>query len=560
MAISNQKGISFADQYPELLKMWDYAQTPFQPQEVSPHSHKKAWWKCENGHSWQAEIAKITSGQQCPFCANKRVHEGFNDLYTSFPELVKEWDYIKNHISPKEVTVKSHKKVWWLCERGHSWQAAFYSRTAGRGCPYCRAYNHSSFPEKAIYYYVCLYFPDSIPNYKHPLLYGTELDIFIPSLKIAIEYDGAFWHSNAQHDLEKTESCRKNGILLIRIREEGCPSLDDNGAVVISVQKNHYLELEQAVSRVFNEIEKHTGIHVRFDICLERDYDKILALITHMQRQNSVLNQAKFANEWNYIRNSGVSPDSIAANSNHLIWWTCEKGHDYQMSPSQRMTGANCPICAGRRVLAGINDLESQYPNISQEWHYKKNTQKPNEVYAKTKKRVWWICQQGHEWQTSVCNRTVHMSNCPVCGEKRIMKGVNDLETVAPEFLLLWNYEKNTFLPSQVGRGSHVRVWLKCSLGHEWQGSICDEIKRKGCPVCSGKVLVSGTNDLLSRFPSLKEEWNYQKNSVDPRQIGISSKYKAWWVCSTCGHEWQAFVSNRTHHSSGCPKCSRKRK
>ena len=53
-------------------------------------------------------------------------------------QLMKEWHFEKNKgIIPNEITCGSHKKVWWLGECGHEWEAAVYSRSAGNGCPIC---------------------------------------------------------------------------------------------------------------------------------------------------------------------------------------------------------------------------------------------------------------------------------------------------------------------------------------------------------------------------------------------------------------------------------------
>lgn len=54
------------------------------------------------------------------------------------PELLVEWDLERNApLTPKDVTFGSHKKVWWCCKNGHSWQTAVYTRSGGAGCPYC---------------------------------------------------------------------------------------------------------------------------------------------------------------------------------------------------------------------------------------------------------------------------------------------------------------------------------------------------------------------------------------------------------------------------------------
>ena len=48
---------------------------------------------------------------------------GINDLTTLEPLLVKQWSK-KNKIKPTEVSIGSHKKVIWRCEKGHEWEAA----------------------------------------------------------------------------------------------------------------------------------------------------------------------------------------------------------------------------------------------------------------------------------------------------------------------------------------------------------------------------------------------------------------------------------------------------
>ena len=59
-------------------------------------------------------------------------------LGESNPSLAKEWHPTKNvKLSPNDVTPKVRKKVWWICKKGHEWEARIFSRNRGRGCPYC---------------------------------------------------------------------------------------------------------------------------------------------------------------------------------------------------------------------------------------------------------------------------------------------------------------------------------------------------------------------------------------------------------------------------------------
>jgi hypothetical protein len=54
------------------------------------------------------------------------------------PSLAKEWHPTKNGtLTPQDVAPKSHKRVWWICEKGHEWESAVAIRSRSRGCPYC---------------------------------------------------------------------------------------------------------------------------------------------------------------------------------------------------------------------------------------------------------------------------------------------------------------------------------------------------------------------------------------------------------------------------------------
>ena len=116
---------------------WDYEKNTILPTSIRAGSNKKVWWKCEKGHEWQAVISSRNSGVGCPYCAGRKVLKGFNDIATTNPDILNEWDYDKNAISPFEVSFGSEKIVWWKCEHGHEWQAMVGDRVRGRGCPIC---------------------------------------------------------------------------------------------------------------------------------------------------------------------------------------------------------------------------------------------------------------------------------------------------------------------------------------------------------------------------------------------------------------------------------------
>lgn len=124
---------------PELLAEWG-TENRLTPQEITAGSHKSIWWHCEKGHRWQAAPYSRARGAECPYCTNRRVLTGFNDLGTTDPNVAGEWDKQRNgSLTPQKVTRGSNKRVWWQCKSGHVWQAAIFSRTRKRpaGCPIC---------------------------------------------------------------------------------------------------------------------------------------------------------------------------------------------------------------------------------------------------------------------------------------------------------------------------------------------------------------------------------------------------------------------------------------
>ena len=98
------------------------------------------WWQCEKGHEWVECVYKIVKGKPCPFCANKRVLVGYNDLKTLYPTIAAEWDYEKNKgIDINSIVPGSTKKVWWKCSTcGNEWESKISNCTRrGTGCLKC---------------------------------------------------------------------------------------------------------------------------------------------------------------------------------------------------------------------------------------------------------------------------------------------------------------------------------------------------------------------------------------------------------------------------------------
>jgi DNA-directed RNA polymerase subunit RPC12/RpoP len=406
---------------PDLMRQWDYAKNgDVLPEKFTAGSGYKAWWVCKMGHSWQTSINKRHQGTGCPYCTNRLVLKGFNDLKTLNPELALQWNYKKNGaLTPEDVTSGTHRKVWWSCSEGHEWEAVVVSRVAGEhGCPYCA------------------------------------------------------------------------GL--------------------------------RAIKGV-NDLET-----LRSDLASQFDSKK----------------------------NQDISLSEIAIASNKRLWWLCDKGHSWQATANTRQK-SGCPVCAGKAVLAGYNDLQTLNQTLAAEWDYDKNTLKPTEVTLTSGKRVWWRCSKGHSWITAVAHRK-HGSICPYCSGRTAITGENDLATVRPDIAAEWDYDKNgDYTPEQFLPQSGKAFWWKCKHGHSWKVPIQQRYIGTGCPYCAGQIVIKGQNDLRHLYPQIAEQWDYEKNNKNSDEFHAQSNQYAWWLCAD-GHSWRAIIANRTKLGRGCPYCAGK--
>lgn len=414
---------SLADNYPELIKEWNFNKNSKPPQEYMPNSRYKVWWICPIcGNEWESKISHRVKGVGCPLCATKKAKltyvenklqnsKSFGELH---PELLIEWDYSKNtDIDPFRVFEHSNQKVWWLCKKGHSYKTSIHVRVSGCGCNQCQKEHHTSFPEKSVFFYIKQIFNDTVENYKTDYLGKMEFDIFIPSLNVAIEYDGGRWHNDLRKDLKKNQVCEENCIKLFRIREKHCP-LDSKKYTYITyfhLQNESLSELERVIKDIVYKLN-----FVISDINIERDSVKIMQLLEMSEKRNSLaVAYPSLATEWNYSKNGNLKPEYVSSKSNKKVWWVCSKGHEWQATIYSRTSGTNCPFCSGQKILIGFNDLQTTHTELCQEWNYEKNIDiKPTNVSKGSNKKVWWKCDNGHEWQATISSR-VHGNGCPIC-------------------------------------------------------------------------------------------------------------------------------------------------
>ena len=403
---------------PDIAKEWHPTLNgSLLPSEIHANSHTVVWWRCEKGHEWQASPNHRSSkGRSCPYCChNPKVLKGENDLATHFPSLASEWHPIKNgELKPYHFTSHSSKKVWWLCSKGHEWKTAINHRANGSNCPYCSTSFQTSLPEQIIYYYVHNAYPDSINGYTDLFHdHGMELDIFIPSMSLGIEYDGIAFHQKPyqiDREVKKYTKCKANGITLIRIRE------DKNNTDQST--SDHLLYTGRDLDNILNSLKQF--LPKIKTVSTKENMTAIQSFYLSSKKEKSLLHlNPTLAKEWNYEKNKQMKPDMFTPQSNATVWWKCDNGHEWQATIGDRDRGNGCPYCSNRKILKGYNDLAHKRPDLMKRWDFNKNTFSPDTVFPGSGKKAWWKCQEcGHEWLAEISSQNKG-HGCPECAKRK---------------------------------------------------------------------------------------------------------------------------------------------
>jgi len=130
-----------ATRFPDIAAQWHPTRNgDLRPDRVATGSNRRVWWRCAEGHEWQAKVGDRTSqGNGCPVHSGRKVLAGYNDLAARFPTIAAQWHPTRNgDLRPDQVSAGRNAKVWWCCKEGHEWEAAVSSRTSrGHGCSVC---------------------------------------------------------------------------------------------------------------------------------------------------------------------------------------------------------------------------------------------------------------------------------------------------------------------------------------------------------------------------------------------------------------------------------------
>lgn len=230
--------------------------------------------------------------------------------------------------------------------------------------------------------------------------------------------------------------------------------------------------------------------------------------------------------EWDYSRNT-FNPFEIHVHTKKIAHWVCSLGHTWSCQVRVRTRdGGGCRYCSHFDAWPGFNDLESLRPDVARLWDHTKNKGlSPSTVTKASNRKVWWVCDKdhNHKWEAKIGHMTDGLRGCPYCSGRKVLEGYNDIYHLYPGLITEWDYDKNTVLPTEVSRGTDIKVWWKCSNGHSTYSKINDRVIRGyGCSVCSPKVS-SGEDEVHAFLLEIGID-NIVRNTnkvIKPKQLDI---------------------------------------
>jgi Probable Zinc-ribbon domain len=517
---------SLAQTHPALAKEAD----GWDPKQVSAGSGKKVSWKCKKGHHYESTIGSRTGqGSGCPYCVGKKILPGFNDIKTTHPHLADEadgWD-------PTTIGAGSGKKVAWKCKLGHKWISTPNRRTSGNSsnCAVCGNKK------------ILIGFNDLAST--HPELAKETTKANAQSVTAGSSKQ-IEWKCSFKHKWSAKVVARVNGT--------GCPVCAGQKTVKgVNDLATKYPKIADQADGWDPTVISPGSRDVMPWKCIKGHTWRVSinsrtnnnSTCPYCSKHRVSINETDLKTKFPLIASEAVgwNPSEISAFSTKKYQWICPIGHEYLMAPANRtQDGQNCPICAGKQVLPGFNDLASKFPQVASEAHQ----WDPTTVTVGSKKKRKWKCKEGHVWEAVILNR-VKGSGCGVCGNRVLEEGINDLATKFPEIAV----EADGWNPREKLSGSSERLSWKCKEGHTWESTIVNRtFNLTGCPICINQQLLTGFNDLATVHPELAE----QAHGWDPSLVLSGSAKKVEWIC-TKGHVWKSQIASRISQNSGCLVC-----
>lgn len=460
-------------------------------------------------------------------------------LRTDRPDLAEEWNAARNlPLTLDVVTTASRDRVWWKCHLGHEWEVMVAVRTRpgapAIGCPDCRRREYlllnsvqAAAPRHAAEWH---------PTKNEPLTPG---DVSVG------EKRPVWWKCAEGHEKFTRVDVRLGN-------DRGCSRCvhlrGSSSAPLATVMPSLAMQVhpERNDGLTGEDITPGAGLWLWW-LC-EAGHEWEAAVCDRVQTPGCPYCERRrpsaefsFATEypqaalrWHPSLNDKL-PSDVLPGSDYDAWWLCDQGHTYQRVVDVERRGHECGKC--HRTLKFTNTLGYVYPDIAKEWHPSKNDKSPYEVSRANSYRAWWRCHVGHEWPTSVSNRTVAGTGCPDCFvPSTSQREALIRESLADLFGGMTSEEATGQIPG-MGRMKNVDIVIrKKKLVVEYDGSYWHRDRLKADIEKSDALRRLGWVVIRIREEPLPPLTNYD--------ISVPVGFPVAWVAGAVFSKWVEIVSD----------------
>jgi hypothetical protein len=269
----------------------------------------------------------------------------YRSLAAENPRLARQWHPKRNGaLTPKDVTLKSNRKVWWVCKKGHEWEAIIQARSNGTGCPYC----FGRMPRQD----TCLETVDPVlasewhPVRNFPL---TPRDVTKCSTK------KVWWMCKRGHEWQTRVQARRAG--------NGCPKC----ANIIATDEYCLATVKPEVCKQWHptrnkgisprDLAPYSGKKVWWRCEKGHEWRGVVSYRSrgggcpycygmYATEENCLQNSnPSLALQWHPDRNGSLTPRDVTPYSHKKVWWRCKKEHEWEAQVGSRSNGSGCPHC-----------------------------------------------------------------------------------------------------------------------------------------------------------------------------------------------------------------------
>jgi hypothetical protein len=424
-------------------------------------------WRCSEGHTWSAAFGTVVGrGVWCGRCGGtqREAHEQLTKAHNIAAS--------KNGRCLDVEYRSNSEKMSWQCERGHKWQAPFYSVVqAGSWCPTCSAGLKERLVRHTLEILLGVPFKKHRPNWLRNAATGRlmELDGFNPELRLAFEYQGpqhyrillpfkmdaARLESSQSRDMQKRLLCEAHGVVLLEVpytvESEDLPEWISNAI-------KNMPESNRLISKMVD------WRSVELTEWLASESYSIDVLASFAQTKNGRCLSTTYTGVKDKYR------------------WRCANGHEWDSTwDSLKNSNSWCPVCCGNVVPDALLDLQTIAKSRGGEL--------VSVDFLGMQKKHRWRCSLGHEWEAKPSHIKNAGSWCPVCSGRALIEPLKQLQDIAKE--------RGGLCLSEKYISSTTKLGWRCACDHEWE-AVPSSIKRgRWCPICAIKIRIE--NRIKSR-------------------------------------------------------------